>query len=298
MLEILKKGNILKKIEYKNYAYRMFFLILSCFLCALNYNVFFVPNSIVVGGISGLAIVVKEVTGIGITYFYYTAVTVLIVVGYFIYGKKKSLNTIIGTVIYAVMISVTEPIALYLNINLESTFLIILCSAVINGVTSGMIYRTGFNTGGSDVIATILNKMFKIPLGQANRLVNAIIIGCGLIVFGINKTIIAITILIISTKLLDVVLLGLNDSKICYIKTKEYKKIKEELLIKYNIGVTEIDTNGGIFTKMIPTLLVIIPFDMYYGLKKVVLSIDKKAFIVSHDCYAVSGGYKKSLLPF
>lgn len=294
-----KKGkSLLNKVDFKNYTIRLIFLTLACFCSALNYNMIFVPNNIVVGGTSGLAIIFKELMGISTTLFIYISMGILIVIGYFILGTKKSINTIIGSIIYLLMVSITEPIALALNITFKSTFILLVVTSLLNGISSGMVYRTGFNTGGSDILATILNKYLKIPLGQANRLINSFIIIGGTIVFGISKTIMALIILIISTKLIDVIMLGLNDSKICYIKSAKWKEIKEYLINNFEIGVTEINSRGGLFIKKDPTLLIIVPFDMYYGLKKIILEKDNKAFMVAHDCYAVSGGYKKKLLPF
>lgn len=294
-----KKGkSLLNKVDFKNYTIRLIFLTLACFCSALNYNMIFVPNNIVVGGTSGLAIIFKELMGISTTLFIYISMGILIVIGYFILGTKKSINTIIGSIIYLLMVSITEPIALALNITFKSTFILLVVTSLLNGISSGMVYRTGFNTGGSDILATILNKYLKIPLGQANRLINSFIIIGGTIVFGISKTIMALIILIISTKLIDVIMLGLNDSKICYIKSAKWKEIKDYLINNFEIGVTEINSRGGLFIKKDPTLLIIVPFDMYYGLKKIILEKDNKAFMVAHDCYAVSGGYKKKLLPF
>lgn len=299
MFKSNKKGkSLLNKVDFKNYTIRLIFLTLACFCSALNYNMIFVPNNIVVGGTSGLAIIFKELMGISTTLFIYISMGILIVIGYFILGTKKSINTIIGSIIYLLMVSITEPIALALNITFKSTFILLVVTSLLNGISSGMVYRTGFNTGGSDILATILNKYLKIPLGQANRLINSFIIIGGTIVFGISKTIMALIILIISTKLIDVIMLGLNDSKICYIKSAKWKEIKDYLINNFEIGVTEINSRGGLFIKKDPTLLIIVPFDMYYGLKKIILEKDNKAFMVAHDCYAVSGGYKKKLLPF
>ena len=299
MFKSNKKGkSLLNKVDFKNYTIRLIFLTLACFCSALNYNMIFVPNNIVVGGTSGLAIIFKELMGISTTLFIYISMGILIVIGYFILGTKKSINTIIGSIIYLLMVSLTEPIALALNITFKSTFILLVITSLLNGTSSGMVYRTGFNTGGSDILATILNKYLKIPLGQANRLINSFIIIGGTIVFGISKTIMALIILIISSKLIDVVMLGLNDSKICYIKSAKWKEIKDYLINNFEIGVTEINSRGGLFIKKDPTLLIIVPFDMYYGLKKIILEKDNKAFMVAHDCYAVSGGYKKKLLPF
>lgn len=299
MFKSNKKGkSLLNKVDFKNYTIRLIFLTLACFCSALNYNMIFVPNNIVVGGTSGLAIIFKELMGISTTLFIYISMGILIVIGYFILGTKKSINTIIGSIIYLLMVSITEPIALALNITFKSTFILLVVTSLLNGISSGMVYRTGFNTGGSDILATILNKYLKIPLGQANRLINSFIIIGGTIVFGISKTIMALIILIISTKLIDVIMLGLNDSKICYIKSAKWKEIKDYLINNFEIGVTEINSRGGLFIKKDPTLLIIVPFDKYYGLKKIILEKDNKAFMVAHDCYAVSGGYKKKLLPF
>ena len=159
MFKSNKKGiSILNIIEFKNYAYRLLFLIIACFFAALNYNMIFVPNNIVVGGTSGLAIICKQLFGINTTLFIYISMGLLIILGYFILGKKKSINTIIGSIIYLIMVSITEKLVLKINLTFESTLILLIFTSLLNGVSSGMIYRSGFNTGGSDILATILNK--------------------------------------------------------------------------------------------------------------------------------------------
>ena len=148
------------------------------------------------------------------------------------------------------------------------------------------------------MINDILNKYLKISMGKCCTIVNFTIVVIGSIVFGPSKTIYSLFILIIANKLIDVVLLGMNDSKLCFVKSKNNDKIEKYLLNNMNLGVTELSSNGGIFTKKESTLLVIVPFDVYYGFKHVVLGKDINAFIVTHDCYAVSGGYKKHIIPF
>ena len=285
-------------INHKNTIIRLIALIISCFIYALNYNMFLVPNNIVVGGITGVAIIIKKITGLPTSIFIYGSTILLIIVYYLIFGKKQTINTIIGAFTFMIMVSLTEPLANQLNISFKSPLVMIILSSILYGVSSGMVYRSGYNTGGSDIIACIMVKYAKITVGKASRIINSIIITAGALVFGFTNAIYAVIILIISSKMVDTVMLGINDSKMCFIKSKEWKSIEKHIGNKLNVGVTEMGNKGGIFTKKNPVLLVIVPFHTYHDLKHEILIEDPNAFISVVDCYTVLGGYKKTILPF
>lgn len=299
MLNIIKRQkSLLKEVNKMNLFWRLLVFFAACYGVALNYNMFFLPNNLVVGGMSGLAIVIRKLTGLSPTIFLYVSMAVLIVVAFSFLGKQKAFNTIIGATVFTLMVPLSAPLATQLNITIKSDFIMLLITSLIYGGCSGLVYRAGFNTGGADVISAIINEYLKIPMGKACTIVNLTIICIGSIVFGPTKTIYALFILIVANKLIDVVMLGMNDSKLCFVKSIENDRLEKHLMHNMNLGVTEINSNGGIFTKKNSTLLVIVPFDLYYGFKHFVLNIDKNAFILAHDCYAVSGGYKKHIIPF
>ena len=93
-------------------------------------------------------------------------------------------------------------------------------------------------------------------------------------------------------------MLGVNDSKMIYIKSKNWKNLEKYIVKDLKLGVTEIGNKGGIFIDKDPTLLVILPFDEYYNFKYHILKYDSKAFIAAHDCYAIQNGYSRKILPF
>lgn len=293
-----KNSHILNKVNKNHYLIRLLYLVISCFIFAFSYNAFLVPNNIVTGGVSGIAIIIKELTGLPVSYFIYGATSILILVFYIIFGKEKTINTIIGAVIYMFMVSLTEPIAKSLNLTFESNVILILITGILQGVSNGMIYRGGFNTGGTDIIATILVKFIKMPVGAALRIINTIIIGSGAIIFGFTNAIYAILILLISSKLVDIVMLGLNDSKMVFIKSQKWKLLEKNLNFKYKLGVTEMGNLGGIFRKKDPILFVTVPYHSYHDLKEEIIKEDPNAFISSLDCYMVLGGYKNKIIPF
>lgn len=293
-----KKISIINEVERKKFLVRLIFFTLASFLYGIIYNTFLVPNNIVIGGMSGLAIVIKELTGLQTTIFINISTFILMIISYFVLGKDKAIYTIIGSIIFTLLISFTSTFSYSLQGYLKNEFLIILVSSVSIGIANGIIYRSGFNTGGSDVLASILNKYFKFPIGQCNSIINTCIIMSGAFLFGITKTIYAIFILTVSSKMIDIVMLGVNDSKMIYIKSKNWKNLEKYIVNDLKLGVTEIGNKGGIFIDKEPTLLVILPFDEYYNFKYHILKYDSKAFIAAHDCYAIQNGYSKKILPF
>lgn len=290
--------NIIKLVLSKNYLIRLLFFIVACFIYAMNYNTFFSPNKFVVGGMTGLAIVVNSVFNIPTSIFLYASMGILLILAFILLGKESALNTFIGSTVFTFMVTLTEPISKYFIGLIDDKLIIVLVSSLLFGLSNGIIYRSGFNTGGSDVIATLVNKIFKIPVGQSSRIVNMIIIFTGLLTFGITNTIYAVVILVIGSKLVDVVMMGVNDSKMCLIKSKKYEELKNEIINEWHLGLTEINNNSGIFHKKDPMLLVIVPFDLYFGFKQNIKKLDPKAFLVTHDCYSVIGGHKKHIIPF
>lgn len=293
-----KKISIINEVERKNFLIRLIFFTLASFLYGIIYNTFLVPNNIVIGGMSGLAIVIKEIIGLSTTVFINISTLILVIISYFILGKDKAIYTIIGSAIFTLLLSFTSTFSYNLQGYLKNEFLIVLVSSISIGIANGIIYRSGFNTGGSDILASILNKYFKIPIGQCNSIINTFIIISGAFLFGITKTIYAIFILTVSSKIIDLVMLGVNDSKMIYIKSKNWKNLEKYIVRDLKLGVTEIGNKGGIFIDKDPTLLVILPFDEYYNFKYHILKYDSKAFIATHDCYAIQNGYSKKILPF
>ncbi|MDD2504752.1 MAG: YitT family protein [Bacilli bacterium] len=293
-----EKKTILKLIEKDKIIIRLLFFFAAVFIVSLNYNLILVKNNLVIGGMSGLAIVIKELTGLSPTIFLYLSTVVLTIISLIFLDKKTTLKTLFGSLTYNVMVTLSAPLAKYIALDFSSTFILLLFTAVAHGICYGLIYRSSYNTGGSDTIATIISRYAKLPMGTSAAWTNIFIIITGLIVFGITKTIYAVFILLVSNKLADMIILGVKDSKMCYVKSEHSERILTKLLNNVNIGATELVGKGGIFTKTTPVLLIIVPTKQYYGFKHLIKSIDSKAFILTSNCHNVSGGYKKKLIPF
>ena len=293
-----KKLNISKIVNKKNLMLRLTVFFLAVFIGALNFNLFLVPNNIVVGGISGLAIIFQDLFVISIPLFLNICMVILFFMSLILLDIKTTFLTLFGSFTWNMMVMITAPIASFLSVSFDSTFMMLLIVAIVNGIAFGLVYRTGFNTGGADVILLIMKKYLKMPMGLAGIWFNIFIVTFGFIIFGATRTVFAVFILILSNWITDWVTLGVKDSKMCFVKSDLSDEIEDYLINKGRMGVTKIQSKGGIFTKKEAMLLVIVSIDDYYGFKHLIKRFDEEAFTMATDCYTVIGGYKKHIIPF
>ncbi len=274
--------------------------VLGVFLLALSYNMFLLPNNFVVAGMSGIGIALEKLFGINATAFIYISTIILLIVSFIFLGKEKTKNTLMGSILYPVMITLTSPIANYLNTNypIDDLLITILFAIVTYGVGNGLIYKYGYTTGGNDVLMQLLNKYLRIPESKGLMAVNIIVILFGAAIFGYMKAIYATIILILSTLFIDKIMFGIADSKLFYIFTREEEKVKKAILEEIESGFTILPTKGGYSHSKGSLIMCVVPNRDYYLFKERILEIDPKAFFIIDSCYEVNGGVKRSNLPF
>jgi len=293
IIDLFIKKDVLKEVESKNRIIRLIIFLVCCFFIALIYNVFFVPNKLVIGGVGGLAIVMKTVFGINTSVFIGIMTVFLLILSYILLGKEETKKNFFGAVTYPILTALTEPIAKLINIQFESYLFTILITIIIYSIPLGIIYKVGYSTGGGDIINQIICKFRKTSIGQASAYMNIIIIFTASFVFGIPKTIYAIFALLLENAIVDFVVLGNSDSKLCIIKTKNVEYIEEFLQNDFIVGYSVLASLGGTDKKKRRTIMCVVTSREYYKFKNLILDIDPNAFFVTHDCYEVLGGYSK-----
>lgn len=296
IFDIFKQSNILKKVEQKNKRFRLTIYIICVILAALAYNVFYVPNNIVTGGMGGLAIVLKKSFGLSTSVFLLLSNIVLLMLSYIFLGKEAAKKNFACAIFYPVAVSILEPLTKNINIVFSSYIFTILVAITSFSIPMGIIYKIGYNTGGSDMINQIICKYKKTSVGQASNYINLIIIFTSSFVFGISKSIYAVFALLLTNKIVDFIILGNSDSKLCIIKTKHVEYIEDFLKNDFNIGYSLLDSVGGLERKKRKTIMCIVSSRDYFRFKNLILDIDPHAFFVTHDCYEVLGGTRKKVL--
>lgn len=289
-------NDILKKLNKKDRFKRYFFLVVGCFLLAFAFNVFFSPHNLVTGGVSGVSIVVKNVFGISTVHFISIVYISLLILSYFLLGWKMTRNSIIGSVLYPIFVYLTENMASYIQFDVDNMLLIALFGALINGLGSGLTFKYGFSTGGSDIICQIMSKYLKMSIGNAIKIVNTIIIlGSGFFLapkgtlYAWENVMYAIIVIYIIGILNDKVLLGVSNSKSFYVITEHETAIKNFLINELGKGVTVLEGRGGYTGDRKKVIMCVIPTKEYFLAKEGILEIDKDAIVLINDVYQSAG---------
>ena len=281
-----------EKTPFMHYLYVM----IGCFLTAFAFNVFFAPNNLVTGGVSGVSIIMKNVFGIPTSTFIAITYVVLLILSYIILGKETTRNSAIGSILYPLFVYLTEDMGTLMQFNVDNILLVAIFGALINGIGAGIVFKYGFSTGGSDIICQMIAKVFKITLGDAVRIVNIIIIVSSGFFIGVpgelyawEKVMYALICIYIISWLNDKVLLGISSSKAFYVITEHETAIKDFLIRKLGRGVTVLEGRGGYTGDRKKVIMCAIPTKQYYSAKNGILEIDKDAVILINDVYQSTG---------
>lgn len=270
-------------------------LILGCLLIALTFNIICVPNKIVPGGLSGVGIIFDHLFEIKTSYVLLVGNLLLVTTGIICLGLKDTIPSIIGAVVYTLIMYLTE--CMNITINLSSVFLNVITVGVLFGVGCTMVYLSGCSLGGLDIIGVIFNKKFGLTLGTSLFIVNGTVLVIGTFIFGIEALLISLIIRYIESKIIDTFLTGISDSKILFINTDKIEEITKYIIEEIESGVSEIKVTSGFKKQKNTILMCVVPTEKYLLLKSQIIQMDNDAFITVMDSYEVYGGTNRYKLP-
>lgn len=284
-----KVDSIIETVKKRNLGKRYSMLILGCLIVAFAFNLFFLRYNIVCFGISGLSIVFDKY-GVNPSIFIMIANIVLLIIAYFVLGFDSAKNQLVGALIYPVFIEITKFITDKIDLGNAEMVVIALLGGVLAGVGYGLIYKSNFSTGGTDVIIEIICKYLKISMGTSGLIVNGIIVAFGKIAFSWSTVLYAIFVSYLISIFTDKVLLGISRSKAFYIVTNKGidDTVKNYLLSIDGVGATVIDAEGGYSSDSQTLLLAVVPTRSYFIVKDGLREIDKDIFFLVCDSYEVS----------
>ena len=286
--------------EIKETVLNTLLFFLGVLLLAITYNISVVPNNFVTGGVGGLSIIYKNIFNSNPVIFIYVMDIVLLIISYIFLGKEKTYQSLVGSILYPILITLTTPITKHILplVEIDNIIIVITLTGCLLGLGYALVYKAGFNTGGGDVIMNLMVQYLKMPEGKATLIMDVLIVLLGGITLGLENVIYSIMIIVIITTLVDKIIIGISDSKMFHIHSAKISKIREYVLKNLNTGATIFQTKGGFQKKDREMLMVVVPTRDYYRFKEEILKIDENAFYIVSDCYEVTGGVKRKNLPF
>ncbi len=288
-MKLIGSQDILKRIESEHVIRNYFYLILGVLIYSLAYNLLFIENDLVYGGVTGISILLKN--KINPSTFVFIVNIFLLILSLILLGKKMTIKSVVGSILYPLFIKLTSGVGNYIVIQNDNLLLISIVGGVCVGFAAGIIFRSGYTTGGTDILNQIISKYFKVSIGTSLLIVDGIIVILGGFFFGVTRVLYALIILYIMNVIVDKVMLGISRNKAVYITTNKDNEICNYLLNELKLGVTLIETKGGYTYKKDEMIMCIVSNSDYFKVKDGVYEIDPKAVVLTTDAYQSIGVY-------
>lgn len=250
---------------------------LGSILLAAGYNLFFVSNGVVSGGISGIGIIFNALLGwpVGL-------VSLVLNIPLFLAGLRwgGGISTGVRTIYAVVVMSLAIDLgALFLPTVTDNPLLYVTYGGLLDGLGLGLVLRAQGTTGGTDIIGRLLKRFFGLEISRGVFLANALIVAAAALVFGLERAMYGVMVAAVSAWAVDWVLAGGRRVRQAIIITDEWAAIRDVILAELARGVTIIPAHGAYTGASRPILMCIVSQREVAHLRRLVQQIDANAFV-------------------
>lgn len=277
---------------------RIAVILLGTFIMSLGSYFFNVPSNIAAGGVTGFSQVIVSffpALNLGILMGIFNIV--ILVLGIIFLGKEFGVYTLIGSISYSAFMAIFDFIIEIQKPLLEDNIANLVIGAVSMGVGLALVFRQNASTGGTDVLAKIIEKHSTIGLSTAILIVDSIVILIAASVFGFERGVYSFMSLFITTYCLDYTIAGFNTKIQMTIISDHVDIINNFLFTEINRGSTYYKARGGYTKKDKDILVTIVDRKQYIKIRNFINSVDEDAFVYISNINEVIGyGFSKEFV--
>lgn len=253
-------------------------------LSAAGLNFFIIPNHLIDGGLTGLAILLYDFFKLPVGLVLLVLNIPLFLLSTWVLGTRFALKTLLGIVFLSVALTLVPLRAVVSDPLLGAAY-----GGLLSGAGIGIIFRMGGSTGGTDFVARLLRHYFGLPLGVGLLGSDAVIIGLFGLVMGPKLALYALLALFVGTRVVDFLMEGIDVQRACLIISDHPEEIAQAVLRDLGRGVTALSGKGMYSGTDRPVLLTVISRLETVRLKALVAETDPLAFLVIHHVHEVLG---------
>ena len=263
------------------------FIVVGSFLISVASLSIYDRAELVIGGVTGVSIIIRHLFGIPL-WLSYTMINVpLFVIGFFTKGGKFLFRTIISTLLCSFFLYILPAWGILPK---DDFFLASVVGGIFMGVGCGMVFISNCTTGGTDLLAAILQTKFKhISMAKLVQCVDSMVILWGLQIFGVTKALYALVSIYVFTKVCEAIMEVMHFAKAVTIISHKGDQIADYIMTTMHRGVTGLDAKGMYTKNGITMLYCVLSNREVTTLKDVVNEMDDKAFFIISDVREVHG---------
>lgn len=275
--------------NFKNILKEALGMIIGCLLLSIGLNMFLSPHTIAPGGLSGLSVVLSKITGLSVSSIMLILGVPLVFFSIKILGKKNAIKTLIGMFLLSFCISLTSSLS-QVTVT-DDVLLSAITGAILVGLGLGIIFSVDGSTGGTDLIALMINKAIpSIPLSKCLVCIDGlVVISSGIVNKNLETGLYSAISLYVIVKMIDFIVAGFDYSKSFMIITNEEEALRSAIVNDIKRGITILEGKGGYTDTTKSVLLVVVSKKQEVHLKKLIKRVDKNAFIIVSDVHEVFG---------
>ncbi|SKA87141.1 Uncharacterized membrane-anchored protein YitT, contains DUF161 and DUF2179 domains [Clostridium sp. USBA 49] len=279
--------------KFKEYI----FITIGFMLVALSLRLFLVPNKIAAGGVSGIAIILNSIfpfLNVGMIMLGIDAV--LFIIAFAVIGNKFGAKSIYASLGISLTIWLTDNLKIFDKAITNDLLLASIFGTLLSGIGMAIVFNQNASTGGTDIIAKILNKFFHIDIGKAILIVDFIVTLFAGITFGTNIALYSLLCVIMNGFVIDNVIEGVNTCKEVIVVSTKIDEISNYIINELDRGCTIFKGKGGFTKKDTNILYTVLYRKQFIKLKKFIKDVDNKAFITVSETHEVLGEGFKDIL--
>lgn len=261
---------------------------LGCALYGFGLVTVNIANHLAEGGITGITLLIRYWWHIDPAYSTLVLNIPLIVVGYKFLGKRALAYTVYGTVMLSVFLWIWQRVPVALDIH-HDLFIAGVMAGLFGGIGSGLIYRRGGTTGGSDVIARIIEKRSGIPMGRSLLGFDVVVLVASLSYLNLELMMYTLLASYVFSRIVDFVLEGAYAAKGVLVVSDSAEAIANTIMAQLERGATYLKAEGGYARDQKRVVYAVVATTEIAAVKRIIDDIDPKAFITILDVHEALG---------
>jgi len=291
-MAFLQKDKLFSIKGLKNYS----FIVLGAFILAASFVLFITPYKIVPGGVYGISIVLHYMFGTPVGMVALAFDIPLTLIGLRILGPRFGIKTVVGFVLTAVFVDGLTLLYGSKPLVEGDALLSSIFGGLFAGIGLGLIFKSRATSGGSDIIAMIISKYTRLPVGQLMIAVDSAIVLIGLIAFRDWKIpLYSLIVIFITGKVIDAILEGMNYDKVLFIISEKTQEIRDKIINDLNRGGTLIKGKGLYNNTDRSIVFTVVNRRETVMLQDFIHNIDPNAFVTVLNANEILGEGFKSL---
>ena len=264
-------------------------IVVGNILLAFTVAAFIVPFGTIVGGATGVSLTISHhLPGINLSIIVCAVNAVLFILGAVALGKTFIIATVGSAILYPTFLAIIQAIPGIETLT-DNMMLATVYAGALLGIGIGIIVRVGSSTGGTDIIAIVLNKITHISVSILLYIIDFTVLGLQMLFSDPEQIMYGIILLVLQTFMMNKVMVMGQAQLQMFVVSDAYEEIREKMLKDQDIGVTMVHIESGYGKQDKKAVMCIISNRKLYSVREAVMSIDENAFLTIQQVTEVHG---------